>query len=165
MNIVLGEEEHRLTKDARLSRISSAASGNLMFTCTGHQLKWRQIHHLCQKDKAELLITQGLTDSFSRHCRGLPHCLRQERPDHVVHYIVCGEGFNSAYHQAKKIILQQIGSQWHFPSFLSLQSCVAELGRPGCVKLGRREQQDGVLVPDHPEISHTPAGVQHKSDR
>ena len=61
-DVVLDEAQRQLTTDARSSHISSAAARNLLFERTGHNLEWRQVHHLYQKDKAELLITQGLTD-------------------------------------------------------------------------------------------------------
>ena len=61
-DVVLDEAQRQLTTDARSSRISSAAARNLLFERTGHHLEWRQVHHLYEKDKAELLITQGLTD-------------------------------------------------------------------------------------------------------
>ena len=61
-DVVLDEDERRLTRDAQSSRISSAAARNLLFTRTGQHLEWSQIHHLYKKDQAELLITQGLTN-------------------------------------------------------------------------------------------------------
>ena len=61
-DVVLDETERQLTTDARSSGIGSAAARNLLFERTGHQLEWSQVHRLYQNDKAELLITQGLTD-------------------------------------------------------------------------------------------------------
>ena len=61
-DVVLDEDERQLTRDAQSSRISSVAARNIMFTRTSQHLEWSQIHHLYKRDKAQLLITQGLTD-------------------------------------------------------------------------------------------------------
>ena len=40
-DVVLDGDEQRLTRDAQSSRISSAATRNLVFTRTGQHLEWR----------------------------------------------------------------------------------------------------------------------------